>query len=324
MQTEGNQKKMKQKLRGKWPTIAVVLCAQAAVIYRAWGVLWPKYSLEKPQHAMDLVCQNASSIIQPSYLTSGINQRSYCREGALIDIAPDRNKQQYRSQYGQDRWLEKHVLEFLQYNPKTFVEFGARDGSEHSNTYKLDKVDGYRGILVEAQSSEYQKLEKDRKRGGAVFTYHNIVCESSQEGHKKHFLGLGGSLGGLGRVANPEEDEKYIKGFENTHGKDFTQEQIQMECISLNTLLNRHKKVLGDTITVLSIDCEGCEEEVLRDFDWDVFKPLTIIVERSEDCNLTTKFMQLVESKGYVAVNWQTSDVIFVHQCLKDQLGGLI
>lgn len=65
-----------------------------------------------------------------------------------MDTASDRDKQQYRSQYGQDRWLEKNVLEFLPYNPKTSVEFGDRDGSEHSNTYKWDKEDGYRGIPV--------------------------------------------------------------------------------------------------------------------------------------------------------------------------------
>jgi len=93
---------------------------------------------------MDLVCNNTASS-ESSYKRK---QGTYCRERALMDIASDRDKQQYRSQYGQDRWLEKNVLEFLPYNPKTFVEFGARDGSEHSNTYKWDKEDGYRGIPV--------------------------------------------------------------------------------------------------------------------------------------------------------------------------------
>jgi hypothetical protein len=95
-----------------------------------------------------------------------------------------------------------------------------------------------------------------------------------------------------------------------------------MECVSLNTLLEKHRDTLGDTITVLSIDCEGCEEEVLKDFAWDKFTVLTIIVERSEDCDATNKVMHLIEDKGFIAVNWETSDVIFVHPSVMDHLLG--
>ncbi len=102
----------------------------------------------------------------------------YCRDRQpIMEIAPGRNKNQYTSQFGQDRWLERNVLEFIpdDSNPRTFVEFGARDGRDQSNTHKWDTVDGYSGILIEAQSREYEILRKNRERHGAVFTYHNIV-----------------------------------------------------------------------------------------------------------------------------------------------------
>ena len=92
-----------------------------------------------------------------------------------------------------------------------------------------------------------------------------------------------------------------------------------LRALSLHTDLDSLERRL---ITVLSIDCEGCEEEVLKDFAWDKFTVLTIIVERSEDCDATNKVMHLIEDKGFIAVNWETSDVIFVHPSVMDHLLG--
>ena len=56
---------------------------------------------------------------------------------------------QSKAQSFQDVWIAEHVDDET-LRTGTFLEFGARDGVEHSNTFTLEKVLGWRGILIEA------------------------------------------------------------------------------------------------------------------------------------------------------------------------------
>ena len=48
----------------------------------------------------------------------------------------------------------------------TFVEFGARNGVEHSNTLYFERALGWRGILIEADPTQYRNLERPRSPYG--------------------------------------------------------------------------------------------------------------------------------------------------------------
>ncbi len=65
----------------------------------------------------------------------------------------------FRSQVGQDRW----VCEFFNYKRGGyFLDIGAFDGKEISNTYYLEKELGWNGICVEAGQNNYSKLIQNR------------------------------------------------------------------------------------------------------------------------------------------------------------------
>ena len=241
----------------------------------------------------------------------------FCRHvQPMMDIGPERNQGIYKSQYGQDAWIERNILRFLkEHNPKTFVEFGARDGVEHSNTFIFDKRDGYKGVLVEAVPTEYDMLEMNRKRWN-VSTYHGVVCPSDEEGTEKEFLGLTGALSGLGKVvsdANIDETEALVASMKQEAMERkgvYDEERVKLPCLNLRTLL----QAAGiREITIMSMDCEGCEEEVLKDFDFEAFPVKILLVERTDDCDYTSRLMGYLEALGFVALNWESSDVIFVH-----------
>ena len=64
----------------------------------------------------------------------------------------------FRSQAGQDRWIFENLMasnvEDVRNRGGFFIEFGARDGAEHSNTYFFEHFLGWNGLLIEASPSE--------------------------------------------------------------------------------------------------------------------------------------------------------------------------
>jgi len=53
------------------------------------------------------------------------------------------------SEMGQDAWVLRNVFSKLpEVENGFFVEFGARDGKEHSNSFYFEQIHGWRGLLV--------------------------------------------------------------------------------------------------------------------------------------------------------------------------------
>lgn len=86
----------------------------------------------------------------------------------------------YKAQAGQDIYLF-HRLFFPQGGlccRGVFVEFGARNGVDDSNTYVLEKKLGWNGVLFEVDSTEYQGLVKNRPNSDVIL---GPVCPSYQD-----------------------------------------------------------------------------------------------------------------------------------------------
>ena len=250
--------------------------------------------------------------------TSAVTDRTknrFCRQTQpIMDIGPGRNKSIFKSQYGQDIWMERNIIRHLKENAMTFVEFGARNGLDHSNTYFFDRQLGYRGILVEASEEDFRQLKSNRGRTG-VHVHHVLICPSSQRGLKKVFYSASGGLAGLGRIASEnskQEIDKLIADAKSKN-KDFVVSPSELKCLSLSDLLDSSDI---KEISLLSIDCEGCELEVIQDFDFKQYPTTILLVERSGDCEYANELMQLVQNKGFKALNWESSDVIFLNHTI--------
>jgi hypothetical protein len=100
---------------------------------------------------------------------------------------------EWTAQAGQDRYLFERV--FFQQSlccKGTFVEFGARNGIEHSNTYIFEKFMGWKGLLFEVDPREYPDLERNRKQSHVT---NGPICPSTMGNVTIILSQLGGLTG---------------------------------------------------------------------------------------------------------------------------------
>ena len=173
-----------------------------------------------------------------------------------------------KSQICQD-WF---VLESLNYKKNGyFVEIGAASGVELSNTFLLEKKYEWDGILSEPSPGWKDSLESNRD---CKKDYRCVYSES-------------------GKIVNfnqtVEKEYSTISDFSNldkhqSKRRNFTQYEI--ETISLNDLLKEYTAPLE--IDYLSIDTEGSEYEILKNFDFEKYSFKAITVEHNNTCQQNT------------------------------------
>jgi hypothetical protein len=181
------------------------------------------------------------------------------------------------SQFGQDLF----VLNELNFKKNGFfVEFGATNGINGSNTYLLENKFNWRGILAEPAKIFYNELNKNRK----CFIETNLVWKNS----KSRLLFHEDFAGGLSTI------KKFID--HDTQIRKKNKEYI-LETISLNDLLVKYNA--PKIIDYLSIDTEGSEFDILNNFDFNKYKFRIITCEHNFTPN-KNKIHKLLTKNGYV------------------------
>jgi hypothetical protein len=189
-----------------------------------------------------------------------------------------RKKIDFKSQLGQDKWIIKKV--FPGKKEGFFVEFGADNGINISNTYVLEKHFSWHGICAEP-GLKFAELKKNRK----CFVSNSLVWSSS--GKTKYFLIDPGysALSGIVDFLPKKETEGKI---------------MRLKTISLHDLLKKYKA--PKYIDYLSIDTEGSEYEIIKKFPFSEYTFGAITIEHN--CNEINrkKIFDLLESHGYERV----------------------
>jgi FkbM family methyltransferase len=146
-----------------------------------------------------------------------------------------------------------------------FVEFGAADGIELSNTLLLERGYGWRGILAEPHPNYGSALHANRPTA-AVST----KCVWSRTGERIAFAQTRNPLfSTVVSVASSDLDRK----------KRMKSRRVEVETISLNDLLS--SCAAPATIDFMSVDVEGAELEILRAFDFDRWRVRLFAVEHN-------------------------------------------
>ena len=164
------------------------------------------------------------------------------------------NAQHSRSQILQDIWV---AYELGEKRAGYFVEFGASDGIELSNTAMLSERYGWHGALAEAHPDFLARLRVNRPR--------DYICDkavwSRSDKTLEFALTRTAHLSVLTAVASPGLDRR----------KRMKSSKITVKAISLNDFLTEARAPRD--IDFMSIDVEGAEAQVLGAFDfarWDV------------------------------------------------------
>lgn len=145
-----------------------------------------------------------------------------------------------------------------------FVEFGATDGVNLSNTYLLETQYGWRGILAEPARSWQAALAGNRKAHIST----RCVWKASDEA----LAFREARTGELSTLLDFAKSDGHAKQRED--GQTYT-----VETISLTDLLQTYSA--PRSIDYLSIDTEGSEYEILRAHDFSRFRFNVISVEHN-------------------------------------------
>ena len=183
---------------------------------------------------------------------------------------------------GEDRW----VLEETGYKENGyFVDIGASNGVRNSNTYILEKYFKWDGICVEPNQSEraFPSLVKNR----------NCICESSVifgESTIVKFLSRGKKF----------EQSGIFGDFSSKSIKDVVgagHPVVDLQSITFNELLLKHNA--PKVIDYLSIDTEGSEWEILKEFDFDTYDIRLITVEHNREKEKRERIKNLLEGNRF-------------------------
>lgn len=160
-----------------------------------------------------------------------------------------------------------------------FVEFGATDGREMSNTYLLEKEFGWTGILCEPSVKWHNKLSSNRN---CKIDHRCVWSVSNQD------LFFSDTKTAEFSTINQFLDYDKLK-------RDIVN-SYNVKSVSLNDLLMEHQA--PSYIDYLSIDTEGSELEILKSVDFNKYSFGIISVEHNFTSNREL-IAGLLISKGY-------------------------
>lgn len=162
------------------------------------------------------------------------------------------------SQQGEDIFLLKNYFN-KKVNDGFYIELGAVDGKTYSNTYFLENLFNYKGILIEAQPHMFNMLKINRPNNILI----NKAITTSKEPVK--FLGdtpCGGIL------------EHMTDTFKNSWHRNQKYYTVETEQLDKLCIENNIKYV-----DFLSLDVEGGELDVLQTIDFSNVEYYVICIE---------------------------------------------
>jgi FkbM family methyltransferase len=184
---------------------------------------------------------------------------------------------QFYSQLGQD----KTILDFYAGKKGYFVDVGAFDGIQDSNTYTLE-LQGWKGICIEPNPQVFESLKNNRRAvcvNTAAFDKSGLEFEFSIAREPV----LSGISQFLGRHKN------YV---ENTLDRT-----VIVKTETLNDVFTRESAPLF--IHYLSVDTEGTEDKVLQGIDWNKYQFGYVTIEHNFEEPRRSEIRNFMREKGY-------------------------
>jgi FkbM family methyltransferase len=162
-----------------------------------------------------------------------------------------------------------------------FVEFGATNGVDLSNSWLLEKVFCWTGILAEPATIWHDDLKQNRT---AII---DTRCVWSQSGVTLDFT-----------MADAPEFSTLSTFRAKSTKRDVGASTYAVETISLLDLLQTNGAPAY--IDYLSVDTEGSEFDILKDFDFSKFQFGVITIEHNYNKANRDRLYALLTSKGYI------------------------
>ena len=194
----------------------------------------------------------------------------------------------FNSQLYQDLFVSFIVKENFN---KTFLEFGATNGIDLSNTFLLENHLSWSGVLAEPDTQWQIQLKKNRPRSKII-----LKCIWKNSSEKLNFFSS--EIGVLSTLDSFKfSDAESMPG--NTKARVKSGKNIEVETISLNQVIE--EEFNGKSPTYVSIDTEGSEFEILNSLDFSKYHPAVFTIEHNFT-HLQDKIDKLMSDNNYIRV----------------------
>ena len=211
-------------------------------------------------------------------------------------------KQGFRSQFGQDYFIAKIINNKIKYG--TFVDIGANDPEYNNNTFYFETTCGWNGIAIEPQEKYVKEWKRKRK---AKF----INCCIGKESGTVQLL----------QYESPNEWEDQLSCVSSMARK----EDGHLESRTIKVRMCPFSEIARENtltdISLMSIDVEGYEIEVLKGIDFRVARPRILLIENCRKLAGDESIRKLLFDAGYVfAMRIWTTDDLFLEKKFADSL----
>lgn len=208
------------------------------------------------------------------------------------------------SQNGQDEWVINEVFEGKRGG--YFVELAASDGIVSSNTLTLEKFFNWKGICIEPNPIFFEQLTKNRKNAINL----NVCIDG--ENHEVEFRYDNRFRGG---IIDDDTDNNFKYRAEQIENAYKNNKVITLQTKTLEQILDDCNA--PKVIDFLSLDIEGAETRCMRNFPFDKYTFLAMVIERP-----TEELNRILFENGYVFVKNSKKlnpyDSCYVHKSIEN------
>jgi FkbM family methyltransferase len=187
----------------------------------------------------------------------------------------------------------------------TYLEMGALNGVQFSNSHLFHKQLDWKGLLIEPNPINYKELVQNRPNEIALV--HAAVCDTEQT---VHFVNSeNNAVGGIWEFAAPSFKRDWWWGI------TLDSPQVQkITCMPLRKIIQEH---VGDIayFDFYSLDVEGAELQVLQSIDFDTVGFGIIFLEADEHNERKNSAVRaFLFTKGYIHVKLEARSDWFIHK----------
>lgn len=202
--------------------------------------------------------------------------------------------------------LDMKIARHLDFRGGCFIEAGANDGFAQSNTYYLEKLRGWSGLLVEPEP----RLAAECRRNRSQPVIEAALVELERDGTmvELHAAGLMSTVAGaLGDDAATREHVRVGRMLQELPAGAV----YRVEGRALSSLLDEMPSMRNREIDLLSLDVEGGEAMALRGLDFARHAPRFICVEARDEAALSEVLCERYELVEVLADMGSHRDLLF-------------
>ena len=171
--------------------------------------------------------------------------------------------------------LDKKMLEFINYENGFFIECGASDGVDQSNTWYFEKTLNWSGILIEPLNKQFRELKKNRSKKNNFFNL--ALCSPEAENNLI--------------IENNDLISKSIIDSSKT-------EKFNFKSVNSQTLTKVLDKISAPSlIDFFSLDVESFEDQVIKGINFDKYNFKYFLIETKNN-----EVINFLINKNYILI----------------------